>query len=209
MKTKVLSTLFFLLIALPSGAGGDDEYSRFMEAAGGQSVLFRGHQAVQYVNFRYNGHYFWDSPVFRKGTVMLDGKQYENVYLNVDACGKELLAYAAQGSPTITLNRDDVEWFEIDGRRFVNLQRTGEYINAEEGFYLILKEGPVPVFMRVDKDLRSGTDDYNGRDGIGYDDPDYRRDILNAFICERTYYTVKKGLLKKIGRKKAAALIDG
>lgn len=209
MKTKILFLIFFLMCAGSAVAQTDEDYSRFMNAAGNQSMLFRGRQAVQYVNVRYNGHYYWDTPQFKEGTVMLAGKRYDDVLLNIDACAKNLLACSVQGAPAIALNRDDVEWFDIEGSHFVNLQLEGRCQNADIGFYAVLKDGPEPVYMRVDKLLRSGTDDYNGKDGIGYDDPNYKREILTSFICLRKYYTVKNGALKKINEKKAKALING
>jgi len=209
MRLRVLFPLLFLLVTGTVQARTDDEYSRFMEAAGNRSVLFRGRQAVQYGNIRYNGHYYWDSPQFRKGAVMFDGRLYDDVYMNVDANSKNLLVRSDIGSLVIELNRDDVEWFDIEDRHYVNLQREGEYGNVEAGFYILLKDGPSPVFERVDKNLESGTINYNGKDGIGYDDPQYDDRVLNAFVMDRRFYTVKKGKLKRINAKKARALING
>lgn len=209
MQIKALFLISFLSISVLSSAQTGDEYSMFMNVAGNKSILYRGHQTVQYSNFRYNGHYFWDSPTFIKGTVMLDGKRYDDVYLNVDACAGQLLSCAVPGAPVIAFNRDDVEWFEIDGKHFENLSLRNEYENVESGFYIVMKDGPAPVFFRVDKVIRSGTDDFNGVDGIGYDDPNYRKEVLTSFICMRRYYIVKNGKLKKVSSKQAIKLING
>lgn len=209
MRLRVLFPLLFLLVTGTVQARIDDEYSRFMEAAGNRSVLFRGRQAVQYGNIRYNGHYYWDSPQFRKGVVMFDGRLYDDVYMNVDANSKNLLVRSDIGSLVIELNRDDVEWFDIEGQHFVNLQREKKYEKVEAGFYILLKDGPSPVFERVDKSLQSGTQNYNGKTGIGYEDPQYDDRVLNAFVMDRRFYTVKKGKLKRINAKQARALING
>lgn len=208
MKSKAFFYLFLLLLAAEAAAQPSNEYSLFMDAAANQSILYRGHQALTYSNIRYNGHYYWDSPFFRGGTVMLDGRRYDDILLNIDASDRQLLACATQGAPAVVLNRDDVEWFEIEGKRYVNLCREGKYEGADPGFYMVMKDEPSPVFFRVDKNLRSGTDDFNGKDGIGYDDPDYRREVLSAFVIIRRYYVPKAGKLKRIGQNKAKKLIN-
>lgn len=208
MTFKTVATLLLSLgVAVGLRAQEKPEYSLFMEAAGNQAVLYRGHQATSYANMRYNGHYYWETPLFRNGSVMLDGRLYTNVLLNVDSCERQLLACAAQGVPAIALNRDDVEWFEIEGNRFVNLYRQNRLEKVEEGFYMVIQEGRVPLYLIVDKALRTGPDNYNGVEGIGYDDPGYREDILTSFIRSAKYYTVKGGRLKKIGKRKVKSLL--
>jgi len=209
MKIKLLLCLFLLCLAGKAVAQSSHEYSLFMDAAGNQAILFRGHQALSYANVRFNGHYYWETTMFRNGCVMLDGRRYDDILLNIDACDDQLLACDVQGSPAVILNRDDVEWFDIDGVHFVNLLREGKYENAEEGFYAVMKEGGDPIFLKVDKNLRSSTDNLNGVDGIGYDDPNYRTDVLASFVILRKYYVVKAGKLKRIGQKKAVKLING
>jgi len=209
MRLRIIFPLLFLLVSVSVNARTEEEYSRFMEAAGNRAVLFRGRQAVRYGNFRYNGHYYWNSPQYAKGTLMFDGRRYDDVYLNVDANSRNLLVCSFMGSPAIELNRDDVEWFDIDGSHYVNLQRENKYGNVEAGYYILRKDGLFPVFEKLDKNFQSGTENYNGEDGIGYEDPQYDSKVLNAFVVERRFYTVKKGKLKRITAKKARTLIDG
>lgn len=205
MKNKLVVFLALLLGTVQlSLAQGTAEFNAFQEAAGFQSVLYRGHAALQYSGTLYNGHYYWVTPDFREGSVLFNGKRYSNVLLNVDACDQQLLAKAYEGMMPVAVSRDLVPEFEIAGQKYVNLSLAGQK-DASPGFYLVACEEPL-IYQRINKILSSSTGDMNGP-GIGYDDPNYRYDVFNYFMNDVHYYVLKDGKLKKIGRRKAQRTI--
>lgn len=209
MKNKLVVSFAVLLglsALLPARASAQEaELEQFQQTASSQSVLYRGRAARLYSNALYNGHYFWQTKEFRTGSVLYNGKFYTGVLLNIDACASELLVKINSSAPAIVVTRDLVTEFEIDGEKFVNL-KVGGQADAREGFYQVACENPL-VYHRVDKNFTSSASNVNGA-AIGYDDPDYRNDVLNYFMNEERWYVVKDGKLKRIGRRKALKTIN-
>lgn len=180
------------------------EFDSFRKAASYQSVLYRGHAPRSYASVLYNGTYFWQTTEFLPGSVTFNGKHYTNVLLNIDAFAQELLVKSAPGAPAVVLNRSKVTGLEIDGRQFVNLELAGQE-GALPGFYCVACGNPL-IYQRIDKYYASSTDNVNGQ-AIGYEDPNYRTDVLNYFNMYQRFYVVKDGRLKKIGKRKAFKLM--
>ena len=84
-KTLLVSCLVFLSL----GAFAQTETTQYMKEAGTLSTLYRGRMPVHYP-YIYNGTYFWNTKTFQKGSVLYNGKLYENVFVNVDASRQEL-----------------------------------------------------------------------------------------------------------------------
>jgi len=164
-----------------------------------KSTLYRGRLPEVYP-FKYNGTYFWSSPEFRKGSVMYNGKRYNNVYLNVDAAAMDLLVRSTPSSAAAAVYRNQVAWFSMDGTEFVNLRYLG-YQEAPEGYFQVVRDGTVPLLIQVTKVLQARTGNHNG-DDIGYKDPDYDPDVVNYFEFRQGFYTIQEGKVQKL-RKRA------
>lgn len=185
-----LALLFLSASLLPARAQGDDE-AFYREEAGSASVLFRGHQAHSY-NIRYNGTYWWDSPVFLTGDVSYNGKLYRQLVLNVDAARQELVVRSAATPFGKVLSREFVTAFTLDGRRFLNL---GQIVGPQGpgGYWEILYDGRTKFLRRISKKL---LDDYNGakRQMMAEGDP-YDPNIHQTFVRDVSY-----GCLTEDGR---------
>ena len=198
MKKSI--TALLLLSAVLSYAQSRVEYEMFADAAQENSVLFRGRQATQYP-FLYNGVPYWSPDGFKEGSVDYNGKTYYGVLLNIDACVQDLLVKYRPEMPAVALDIDYVTSFVIDGTPYSNLVLHGVK-NAEPGYYAVLAEGANPVYFRVDKFLRKSTGGKNDTN-IGYDDPDFKPNVLQFFANRARYYTLHNGALKKIGKRRA------
>lgn len=197
----LLKTLAFWLLLVSSGLAAQTPYEVFKEAAGAQSVLFRGRQATQYA-FHFNGNPYWDMPEFRLGNLEYNEKIYENVLLNIDAVSQDVLVKYEESMPAISLYREDVGTVFIGGNKYRNLSAEGVE-GAPVGFFLVLLEGGgQEVFMQVTKALQKAVDNRNGKP-IGYYDPDYDPTVLEFFDYTAKYYSLKDGVLTKVGRRKA------
>ena len=208
--TLIAFVLIFLKVTIAQAQNdGKDLYKEYMTTAGSKSTLYRGKLPDKYL-YAYNGTPFWETNTFAKGDVKYNGKLYEDVLLNIDACRMELLCrYSSDISPII-LNRQDVQYARIGGRLFVNLKNLG-YTDAPDGYFEVIKDGNTPVLHQIRKVFRTDSRNHNGQD-IGYYDEYYREDFVKYFRLEEKYYTIKEGAVKKIGKRAAQKLtlqIDG
>ena len=91
MKRYILLSVLPILITLsPSLFAQSAERAAYAEAAAEKALIYRGRLAPEY-NFRCNGHCYVESKEFKRGSVMYNGRLYEDVLLNIDACSNLLL----------------------------------------------------------------------------------------------------------------------
>ena len=208
MRARLLLILVAALgLSVPSNAQEKVEgYDRFLESSNGRAAIFNGRQASLHSSAPYNGTYFWDSIQFLPGTVMYNGRYYEDLLLNVDASIQELQAREEAGNIAVVLERPYVEFFTIGDHRFVNLQFSDP--DAPEGYFEILSGNGVTVYRRVNKTLRFSVENVNGR-YIGYEDPYYNYLLNEYYEFEEKFFISKNGRLSRIGRRKALRLSNG
>ena len=171
-----------------------------------QSPLYRGRLEPEY-DFPFNGHYFWDSPAFSEGSVYYNGTLYSGVPVNINAHTRNVLVRQDDFMPPVALERSLVGWFEKDGERYLNLRAAG--IDVPEGFYKVLTDGSRVYYFRRDKLFLREVGNHNGVKVIGYDDPNYRDNVLAYFFVRDHWYTERQGVLKEVhpGRRKRASMV--
>lgn len=194
MKSFLKAALALLLVSAGLAAQSQSE-----------SSLFRGRKSIVY-RFAYNGTYFWDSPRFERGDVFYNGKLYPGVFVNIDAASDQLLVKPDEEGMTISPDAGQVYCFTKGDRVYVNLRRLGVE-NVPDGFYEVLSGGKGIVYRRVHKTLYTREGDHNGAE-IGYEDPNYRPEVLTYFNFEETFYGEKDGEIVplKVRRNRAAEL---
>lgn len=207
MKIKLVVLLLVSgVFLLPVNAQAQQaEFEAFQKAASYKSVLYRGRAPQLYTGILYNGTYFWNTPEFLPGSVTFNGKHYTNVLLNIDACAQEVLVQSNPGAPAVVITRSKVTELEIGGKKYVNLELSGQP-DALPGFYCIACEEPL-IYQRIDKHFSTSTENVNG-ESIGYDDPNYRPDVLNYFGRDQRFFVLKDGKLKRIGKRKAFKMMQ-
>ena len=183
--------LLAALLGLALGAAAQDPESAY-------SGIFRGKLPGIYP-YKYNGTYFWDRKEFLRGDVLYNGKLYRDVLMNVDAARQELQVRPLEKASAMVVFGDQVAWFTMGPKQFVNLRYIG-YPEAPEGFFEVLRDGESPLLRRVEKTLR-----FDGSNGglllIGYEDPEFDVTIPNFFSLKETFYALEKGQLRKIGKR--------
>ena len=181
-----------LLAALPA-AGQEESYQ---QQAKELSTLYRGRVQNAYP-FRYNGTYYMDTRTFSTGDVLYNGKLYKDVLLNVDAYAMELVTRPDKNAAGVMLDRDQVAWFTLGDRRFVNLRYMG-FPKAPEGFFELIMDGKEPLLTLNRKVFRSDTNLRSADDMDGNYDPD----LVNYFSRSTTPYTLQAdGTLKKLSQR--------
>ncbi len=158
VKRTILIALALLSLAGTAAAQSEDEAAVF-------SGIFRGKLPATYP-FKFNGTYFWSHKAFQQGTVWYNGKQYEDISLNVDAYMNELQVRPLEGTTPVVVYRDQVAWFTMGETLFVNLQYLG-WKEAPDGFFEVLRNGRKPLLRQVRKNLRFDANGGGGWRAIG------------------------------------------
>lgn len=194
MRVFRLSLLtLFLLAAIPAAA--QDDAALYMEQAGGSALLYRGHRAYGYPT-PFNGTYYWYGPEYREGSVIYNGKHYDNLLLNVDAVRQDLLVKSRDGK---VLDPDYVTSFMMGGHKFLNLRNIyGEA--APSGYWEVLYDGRAKVLKQVVRILMQDLEG-NLRSAMGYDG-EYKAGVYNVFVYEEKFcYMAEDGTLTPIRRR--------
>ena len=164
--------------------------------SGESSLIYRARQATQYA-LLYNGTYFWDATGFHRGDVFYSGRLYRDLSMNIDAAEQQLVIGMKDGRPMVSPRRDLVEWFTMDGVLFLNLGYMGVE-GAPAGFCEVLfSDGKTTFLRQVTKHLHSVVGDHNG-DEIGYEDPNYRDEVLSFFKMEQAFFVFREGILTQV-----------
>ena len=194
---NILALALAATLALPLGAQ-DQDRADFIQEAGGLSTLFRG-RLQNPIPIRYNGTYFLDTRKFQEGSVLYNGKFYDGIYMNLDAMNQELVARPSAKAAGVILYRDQVGWFTLGKKRFVNLRFMG-YTNAQEGYYELVQNGRNPLLLFTRKTFRADTGG-NGNSIMEDSDGNYDPSVVNYFAREEQYYTLENGQLVKLRRR--------
>ncbi len=190
---------------LLSNAAYSQTYEEYAANAGGDMLLYRGSQAVQY-RMAHNGNPYWYSSEFKEGNLVFNGKEYFNVRLNIDAVACQLLILHPNGVSQITLSRNLVDSFTIDGLQYFNLKKQG--YDVAGGFYELIYSASddMRIFRRIDKILQDDIRYHNQGSGdyeIGYYDPNYKRNVHPYFYNKESFLVMDKGKLTIAKSKKA------
>ena len=197
--------LVSFLVFLSLGVYAQNETKEYMNEAGTLSTLYRGRMPVHYP-YLYNGTYYWNTKQFQEGSILYNGKLYENVYVNVDAVRQELQVKLTEKGAPIVPYEEYISYFIMGGSFFVNMNALG-YKDAPAGYYEVITDGEHPLLLQVKKVLTTRTGNHNG-DEIGYYDPKYNRDIISYFARQTAYYTLEGGRMVKV-RSSSAKRMTG
>ena len=196
MKKWSLSVLLFVCLCFPLHA--QNRNSQYLNEVGSLSTLYRGTLPTQYP-YQINGTYFWEQKNFRKGEVYYNGRLYEDVLVNIDACRQDLQVRVDEKTAPVVLIKEWVCYFTIESDLFLNLHYLG-YTEAPDGYFMLVRDGKQPVFLQVNKVFTSRPGNHNGED-IGYVDPNYNDDLVNYFAKKESYYTIESGKVVKMSRR--------
>ena len=193
----VFTVLLAFLCLVPARA--QDDQALFQSQAGGASLLYRGRKAHIH-NLLYNGTYYWTDPGFRQGSVLYNGKQYDDVQLNIDAARQDLLVRIPGSIMEKVVDERYTESFTLGGDRFLNLRFLyGE--TAPAGYWQVLHDGPIRFLLQVSKrmeqDLDGSKSSQTGYDGV------YRDKIYQVFIRQASYCCLREdGTVVPVSRRR-------
>ena len=201
MRRVLYAILLLLMLPLYGGA---------QEAVDTAPMLYRGRVARKYPS-DFNGTPYWDTLAFRSGTVMYNGRLYEDVLLRIDANEQRLLVREDPRVSPVIPDMRQLSWFKTAAGLFVNLRYQG--VDAPEGFFQLVCDASPAVFRQIRKIRRSKPGNHNGRE-IGYEDSDYDDNLVAFYYKEEKWWVLENGFLtsvrgKKVRRIVATTLEDG
>ena len=193
---KLLPSVVLLLLF--AGAPAFAQVQEYQQDAAELATLYRGKRPVLYP-YRYNGTYYLETREFHQGDVWYNGKVYEAVRLNLNANQMELEVRPPREAVSVVPDRNQLAWFTLGERRFVNLQYWGVG-NAREGFYELVRDGEKPLLIYKQKVFLVGDANRQASYRDGFDNH-YDESVPNFFGARSTYFVLEDGILKKLGKK--------
>ena len=199
MKLKRTILALALLAAwLPQAAA-----QSYQERARELSTLYRGRLQNSY-HYRYNGTFYMFTRSFTPETLLYNGKLYQDVLLNVDAYSMDLVSKPAQETSGVVLDRAQVAWFTLDGRRFINPRYLG-YAEAPEAYLEVVRDGREPLLRLNQK--KFDTDHRNVRSETPEMDGNFDPEVINYFHRIESWYVIREGQILKISARKARRIL--
>ncbi len=200
MLQKLLTFIVGALLLAAPAMRAQEEIQRMSDTP---PMLYRGMVAKSYPS-NFNGTPYWDTLGFQKGSVMYNGRLYEDVLVNVDAEEQKLVVRQTMDTAPTNPDGRQVEWFTWGDAFFVNLQYLD--IPAQSGFYQLLSDSAPAIFKRVDKAPGVTTGNQNGP-LIGYIDPHYKSKYTSYHGATITWWKLENGALMQLRPRKARKLI--
>jgi hypothetical protein len=156
-------------------AGLNNAIAQFRDFMGTSAPFYSGPHYTEYYAQMKEGHPFFRGTMAHQGEVMFDNILYPGLSLKYDMLMNKIILLDEARLLNTTLNTEKIDYFIIDGCRFVKLYKTKTNGLPYDGFYQVMVEGKhVTVFK---KDVRK----------IG-EDSEHKR-----FIWGDVYYYLKKG----------------
>ena len=166
-----------------------DIVEMYYQSLGDQSPLYNGSEYLEYSYTLQEGHPFFASPVWTKGTLFFDGMMFREVPMLYDIIKDQLVIPDFQQLNKINLPEEKIERFVLSGHTFVRLEPDSLGV-IKTGFYELLHDGRTGLFARRQKKILEKAFDLR---------------INNVVISQNTYY-IRKGGKYHVVKNKADVL---
>lgn len=166
----------------------------YHKTTGSASNVYNGPQyEAYYPVFDKETHPFFNLKSFSLGAVLFDGVWYNNVPLLYDIIRDELVLQHFNTVSWVSLIKDKIEGFNLQGYRFIKIKK-GNPFNLAEGFYNRLYAGGLTLLAKHRKDREEYID----------------QNIVLSKSFERThYYVIKEGKIFSVKNKKTLLNVLG
>jgi hypothetical protein len=197
-NTFVLSLL--ITIATTSGAQHQKDTARvsasianmklrYAQALKGQMQLYDGSDYVEYVPLKEEHPYFLREDWFM-GTIQYNAGLFENVPLLYNIYTDKVIAEHFYAASMIQLVSEKIDYFILDGHKFVQLQDP----SITRGFYELLSDGKVRFYARHRKEFQESIS---------------LSEIQREFMEKHDYYIFKDGTYHSVKTKKSVLKVLG
>ncbi len=168
-------------------AGTDYAKRLYFTQRGEELVVYRGVRHVGYPA-SIQGHAYFQSPDWHKGSVLYDHVLYENIIMKYDLFKDQLIVTPLeQGRMFIGLYSPKVARFSFSKFNFIRIDKSTEKTSPAPGFYLQLTYGKLTVLAKRIKVISDRIEE---------------RVFLQRFDETMKYYLVKDSIYYYIKNKK-------
>lgn len=199
MKNRYLILIMLMLALGYSKAQAQEAQIRdsihilsYQQEVGDFSPLFYGKEQTRYA-YSINGHPYYKSNKYRKGTLHFDNTIYVDVLLRLDSYKDELCVSNADGSIAVILDPIFLESALIDGERLIYFLPEHQKNAPKKGYYLIIHEKQLTIYKRNNCLLYESTSDGSKVNRSFKQSIDYFLEFNNEF-----YQIKNKGSLLRI-----------
>jgi len=158
----------------------------YREAAGADLRFINGHQYTESFPGT-GGSPFFQSDLWYKGTLYMEGRNYADLALRYDIFRDQLIYnhILSTGNYMVVLNKTRVDSFNIDGHLFYRLDSPGQsHGEIKEGYYEVLSKGRAIFYVKWMKRLSEPTPGSAG-----------------DFSLFNEWYILNHGRFEKVNRK--------
>lgn len=134
-------TILYLIIGLWGLAvpcRGQQTFQDFRNEAGDHSAIYSGKVAYTYSKQRYANVPYWETEEYRTGTLSFEGRVYTDVQLRYDPFRKALNVLSPVNRVSVVADARKVDYFILNGVRFVPDAREGFILELHDGKYVKL-----------------------------------------------------------------------
>lgn len=199
MKTPLIFVIVLLLYTRLSAQGLQPDSSSslpvfknivdfYNKSLSEQLHLYNGKEYKEYPYQFNEGHPYFLSGNWSKGTLSYDGKVYEEVPMLYDVVQDELVILHFDNRSKISLIKEKISAFSLLAHSFVNIQTKN--INSStitEGFYDLLYQGKTSLFAKRTKNIQTF----------------YRQSVSEIKILKKDhYYLLKKNIYYHVSSRR-------
>lgn len=156
---------------------------KYSQALKGQMQLYDGSDYIEPVQLKEEHPYFFDED-WIMGTIQYNNGLFENVPLLYNIYTDKVIAEHFYAASMIQLVSEKIDYFILDGHKFVHLQAPP----ITRGFYELLSDGKVKFYIRHRKEFQETIS---------------AGEIQRDFKEKRDYYIFKDGTYHPVKTKKS------
>jgi len=186
------------IAAMTSADAAYDKAVAFYNASFGPELrIFNGKEYQEYRESFKEGHPYFVTNAFSKGTLHYEGSKYEDVSLLYNLVTDQLIILNAAGSAKIQLIKERVDSFSFPAHSFINIGTDSSLSEGlSSGFYEVLSTGKINLLARHTKNIQATV-----------------RDVVETKVFSKDHHFVrsnhvyieinsKKALLKQMNDKR-------
>lgn len=124
----------------------------YYQALGEQAPIYNGEEYIPLNIILREGHVFFGSDIFTKGSIWFDGMFFQDVPLLYDILKDRIIVQHYSHRYKINLASEKVGYFTLQGHQFVHLAADADGL-IKDGFYESLYSGKTMLFAKRTKTI--------------------------------------------------------
>jgi hypothetical protein len=147
----------------------------YYQALGDQAPLYNGSEYIEYTSILQEGHPFFETNVFVKGSIRFDGMDFLDVPMLYDMIKDQVIIQSFKKIYKINLPAEKIERFTLSDHSFIRIMRDTSN-QLKTGFYDRLYNGKIMVLVKREKKIREETKNLQ----------------ISNVVDQKNYYYLKK-----------------